>query len=144
MFRDFKKGGLNQEGTQVKGERLIAIILLITLAYSQSLIPGKIISQKGVVNNVNRITGKGRKYRRHSHFYTGNRGQSWLNSLEMFSEEAEELMANCSQEGLNYHQRYKSCTPYYVSLLVLPATPLGYSLLPVTFYKNQIYGLNAK
>ncbi|MDE5080856.1 MAG: hypothetical protein O4859_05790 [Trichodesmium sp. St18_bin1] len=50
MFRDFKKGGLNQEGTQVKGERLIAILLLITLAYSQSLIAGKIISQKGVVN----------------------------------------------------------------------------------------------
>ena len=50
MFRDFKKGGLNQEGTQVKGERLIAILLLITLAYPQSLIAGKIISQKGVVN----------------------------------------------------------------------------------------------
>ena len=50
MFRDFKKWGLNQEGTQVKGERLIAILLLITLASSPSLIAGKIISQKGVVN----------------------------------------------------------------------------------------------
>ena len=64
--------------------------------------------------------------------------------MEMFSEEAEELMANCSRKGLNCHQRYKSCTPFYVSLLILPVTPSGYSLLPVTFYKNQIYALNAK
>ena len=34
MFCDFKTGGYNLEGTQVKGERLISLTLLITLAYS--------------------------------------------------------------------------------------------------------------
>lgn len=105
MFRDFKSGGYNLEGTQVKGERLIAITLLITLAYSQSLIAEKIICQKGVANYVNWTTEKGRKYRRHSHFYIGNRGQAWLNSWEILAQETEEMMANSPQKRLNYHQR---------------------------------------
>jgi len=32
MFRDFKKGGYNLEDTNVSGERLITLILLIALA----------------------------------------------------------------------------------------------------------------
>ncbi|MCL2929314.1 MAG: hypothetical protein O4861_01080 [Trichodesmium sp. St16_bin4-tuft] len=55
-----------------------------------------VVLYKGVANYINRPAEKGRKYRRHSHFYTGNRGKSWLNSLFMFVEEAEELMANWS------------------------------------------------
>ena len=74
------------EGTKVKGEVLISITLLINFADFQSLIVGKITCQKGLANHVNCSIEKGRKYRRHSHFYTGNRGQSWLNSLFMFAE----------------------------------------------------------
>ena len=104
MFRDFKSGGYNLEGTQVRGQRLIALTLLITLAYWQSTIVGKIIKSKGVASYVNRPTEPGRKYRRHSSFYTGNRGQAWLNSLETFAEQAEELMALCPQKRANYRR----------------------------------------
>jgi len=34
MFRDFKKGGYNLEGTGVKGDRLIVLVLLIAIAYT--------------------------------------------------------------------------------------------------------------
>jgi len=104
MFRDFKTGGYNLEGTQVKGERLISLTLLITLAYCQSTIVGGKIVRKGVANYVNRPTEKPRKYRRHSHFYTGNRGETWLNGLEVFAEEIEQLMANCPRHRLNYQR----------------------------------------
>ena len=109
MFRDFKNGGYNKDGTQLKGERLISLTLLITLAYSQSTIVGKKICRKGVANYVNRPTEQRRKYRRHSHFYTGNRGESWLNCLEVFAEEIEQLMANCPRHRPNY-QRGKRAT----------------------------------
>lgn len=33
MFRDFKSGGYNLEDTNVKGERFISLVLLITIAY---------------------------------------------------------------------------------------------------------------
>ena len=43
MFRDFKSGGYNLEGTQVRGQRLSALILLITFAYCQAIFWGKTI-----------------------------------------------------------------------------------------------------
>jgi hypothetical protein len=33
MFRDYKSGGYYLEGTGLKGQRVIALILLIALAY---------------------------------------------------------------------------------------------------------------
>lgn len=48
MFRDFKTGGYNLEGTKVEEKRLISLILLITLAYSQATLCGEIIKNKGV------------------------------------------------------------------------------------------------
>ena len=37
MFRDYKTGGYNIEGTGLKGERLIKIILLMAIAYSSAI-----------------------------------------------------------------------------------------------------------
>ncbi len=68
MFRDFKSGGYNLEGTKVEEKRLISLILLITLAYSQATLCGEIIKNKGVAKYVGRVTEKGRKYKRHSRF----------------------------------------------------------------------------
>ncbi|HEY9300717.1 MAG TPA: hypothetical protein VIQ31_31005 [Phormidium sp.] len=41
MFRDYKSGGYNLESTGVTGNRLIAVIILITLAYTSSIISGE-------------------------------------------------------------------------------------------------------
>jgi hypothetical protein len=40
MFRDCKKGGYDIEGTNLKGNRLINMILLMTLAYSSAIFQG--------------------------------------------------------------------------------------------------------
>jgi hypothetical protein len=77
MFRDFKSGGYNLEGTQVSGERLIALILLITLAYSSATLAGEHIKQKGVAKYIGRVNEPRRRQRRHSSFYIGLHGRSW-------------------------------------------------------------------
>ena len=38
MFRDCKTGGYNIEGTGLRGERLIKMILLMAIVYSQILV----------------------------------------------------------------------------------------------------------
>jgi hypothetical protein len=40
MFRDYKTGGDNIEGTNLKGERLVRMILLIALAYTSAIFQG--------------------------------------------------------------------------------------------------------
>ncbi|MHC5780093.1 MAG: IS4 family transposase, partial [Nostoc sp.] len=75
MFRDFKKGGYNLEDTKVSGERLISIILLISIAYTSATIQGQEIKRKGVQKYVGRIKEYGRTERRHSSFYIGLYGQ---------------------------------------------------------------------
>ena len=48
MFRDCKIGGYNMEGTKVSDQRLIVLILLITIAYSTATIEGRKIKRMGV------------------------------------------------------------------------------------------------
>jgi hypothetical protein len=55
MFRDFKKGGYNLEDTNVSGERLITLILLIAIAYTSATIQGRQIKRKGVQKYVGRV-----------------------------------------------------------------------------------------
>ncbi len=92
MFRDFKKGGYDLEKTQLKGHRLISLILLITLAYSQSTISGAIIRKKRLAKYVGKIREKNRKERRHSDFYLGLKGKDGVDSLKLFRAESRALM----------------------------------------------------
>lgn len=92
MFRDFKKGGYNLEGTGVSGDRLIALVLLIAIAYSSATMQGKVIKQIGVQNYVGRLQEPGRTQQRHSSFYVGLYGQTWVNSMELCATEMAELM----------------------------------------------------
>lgn len=45
MFRDFKNGGDNLEDTNVSGERLIVLILLISIAYTSTTLQGQQIKR---------------------------------------------------------------------------------------------------
>jgi len=92
MFRDFKSGGYNMESTNVSGERLISLILLMTVAYSLATFKGQKIKRKGVQKYIGRIKEYGRVQRRHSSFYVGLYGQSWVNFMESCWELVTELM----------------------------------------------------
>ena len=78
MFRDFKKGGYNLEDTNVKGERFISLVLLITIAYTSATIQGQEIKRKGIQKYVARVKEYSRLERRHSSFYIGLYGYNWV------------------------------------------------------------------
>jgi hypothetical protein len=50
MFRDFKKGGYCLEGTQVRGDRLISLIILIAIAYTCATIQGQQIKRQAILD----------------------------------------------------------------------------------------------
>jgi hypothetical protein len=106
MFRDFKKGGYQLEGTQVTGQRLISLVLLICLAYCWSTFSGQSLKQKGIAKYFSRPTSAHRSHRQHSSFYIGLHGQNWLDSLTFFKDEMEQLMSfsphkhSCYRKGL--------------------------------------------
>lgn len=92
MFRDFKSGGYNLEDTNASGQRLISLILLISLAYTSATISGQKIKRKGVQKYVGRIKESGRTVRRHSSFYIGLYGANWVNFMENCYDLVAELM----------------------------------------------------
>ena len=54
MFRDCKTGGYNIEGTGLRGDRLIKMILLMTIASSSAIFQGTEIQKKQVQKYVSR------------------------------------------------------------------------------------------
>ena len=103
MFRDFKSGGYNLEETNVSGQRLISLILLISLAYTAATISGQKIKRMGVQKYVGRIKESLRTVRRHSSFYIGLYGHNWVN----FTESCYELVAELLRLNPNKRKYYQ-------------------------------------
>lgn len=82
MFRDFKSGGYKLEGTNVTGERLVVMVLLIAIAYTTATMQGRKIKLMGIQKYIGRLKEAGRNERRHSSFYIGLYGQTWVNFVE--------------------------------------------------------------
>lgn len=82
MFRDYKSGGYNLEGTNVEGKRFIALIIVISFAYLVATLQGQLIKNKGVQKYVARIKEYGRLTKRHSSFYIGLYAQKWIKFMD--------------------------------------------------------------
>ena len=82
MFRDFKSGGYNLEETNVSGNRLLSLVLIIAFAYSQATFQGQKIKRIGVQKYVARVKEYGRLTRRHSSFYIGLYSQTWVRFMD--------------------------------------------------------------
>ncbi|MBG1261348.1 IS4 family transposase [Nostoc commune] len=104
MFRDFKSGGYNLEDTNASGQRLISLILLISLAYTSATISGQKIKRMGVQKYVGRIKEFLRTVRRHSSFYIGLYGSNWVNFMENSYELVAELMTLAPNKRKYYQQ----------------------------------------
>lgn len=104
MFRDYKMGGYNMEGTKVSGQRLIVLILLITIAYSTATIEGRKIKRMGVQKYVGRVQEQRRHERRHSSFYIGLYGQTWVNYRGYCADAVTDLM-KLNRNKLKYYQK---------------------------------------
>ena len=79
MFRDCKTGGYDLEGTSLKGDRLINMILLMTLAYSSAIFQGTELKKKQLQKYVSRREEPKKKYCRRSTFGVGLDGEKWVN-----------------------------------------------------------------
>jgi hypothetical protein len=91
-YLDCKTGGYNIEGTGLRGNRVIKIILLMTLAYCAAIFEGNEIQKKQVQKYVSRRKEPIKKYRRRSTFGVGLDGDQWINYLARHSELVQELM----------------------------------------------------
>jgi hypothetical protein len=110
MFRDCKSRGDNLEGTGLTGDRLIKIILLMTISYSYGIIEGSIIIRKNVQKYVSRRKESERTYGRRSTFGVGNDSQQWINYLEKYAEPVEELMKLTRNKRHFYRHGIKAVT----------------------------------
>jgi hypothetical protein len=104
MFRDFKTGGYNLEGTKVTGDRLISLLILMSIAYTVSTFTGQKIKSIGIQNYIGRVKESKRTFSRHSNFYIGLYGYSWLNYCFNLSEKITQLM-NLSPNKRPFYQR---------------------------------------
>ncbi|MBE9188071.1 IS4 family transposase, partial [Microcoleus sp. LEGE 07076] len=104
MFRDFKSEGYNLERTNLTGERLSKLLILLSLAYLKSIIQWIKIKSKQVQEYLSRKTENHRKYARHSTFYIGLWGESWVDLMFSNWLVVVELMSLYPHKLPNYQQ----------------------------------------
>ena len=92
MFRDYKSGGYYLVGTGLKGQRLLALILLIAIAYSSAVIQGTNLKRKAAKQYIVRPKESKRKYNRRSSFGCGLDSQQWVTYLDNYAALVEQLM----------------------------------------------------
>jgi Transposase DDE domain len=92
-FKDLKSGGYHLEECRADSHRFTALLVLMTLAYSIASIQGKRIRKKQVQRYVGRTKEPKRTRNRHSQFWIGLYGSLWINSLNLWSTLAHQLMA---------------------------------------------------
>jgi hypothetical protein len=80
------------EKSHANNERLQKLILLIALAYSSAILQGQKIKRMGIQKYVGRLTEAQRSQRRHSSFWIGLYGQSWVVGMEFCQDIIAELM----------------------------------------------------
>ena len=102
MFRDYKSGGYNMEGSNVIGKRFISLVIIISFAYLASTIQGEKITKQGVQKYVARVKEYGRSTKRHSSFYIGLYAQNWINFFDKCWELVYDLMRLSRHKLDNY------------------------------------------
>ena len=111
MFRDCKSGGYNLEGFQASAQRLTNLILLIAIAYTASCLTGLKIKNTGLTEYINRLKIEGENRPRHSYFWTGLYGSTWVLSMDICWDWVEKLMLTAlnklsfDQKGLTAMKR---------------------------------------
>jgi hypothetical protein len=104
MFRDCKSGGYNLEGSQANAQRLTNLVLLIAIAYTASCLAGLKIRNTGHQEYINRLKIENKNRPRHSYFWTGLYGTTWILSMDICWEWVEKLMLTALNK-LPFYQR---------------------------------------
>jgi hypothetical protein len=104
MFKDCKTGGYNLEGSQASPDRLVRIILLIALAMTAAWLQGQKTQSQKQQSYVCRADENKRTGRRHSAFWIGLYGSTWIVSMNECQELVLEMMAS-SRNKLPFYQQ---------------------------------------
>lgn len=104
MFRDLKTGGYNLENTKVNARRLMALVLLITIAYTLATLQGASLQHQTVAEYICRPTETGRSTERYSTFWMGLHAPDWGQSFQNWSDLAWNLMNLKPHKRLNFQQ----------------------------------------
>ncbi|NJP22551.1 MAG: IS4 family transposase [Hydrococcus sp. CRU_1_1] len=108
MFRDCKSGGYNLENSQASPQRLTNLILLIAFAYTASCLVGLKIRNTGYAEYINRLKIENQNRSRHSYFWTGLYGTTWILSMDLCWEWVEKLMKTAINKLPFYLQGLKA------------------------------------
>jgi len=93
MFRDCKRGGYHLEDTALQATRLMALLLVMTLAYSAATFEGTKLRQLHLDKYVARSKDAVCAPLRHSHFYVGLYAYAWVNFEQSCQATVETLLA---------------------------------------------------
>lgn len=110
MFKDCKTGGYNLESTHADGQRLMALILLISIAYTCAVIAGRKVQKMGLQKYVGRLQELKRYARRHSTFWIGLYGCLWIGAMEEWHELAIALMRLKPNKLPHFHKGLRAMT----------------------------------
>lgn len=92
MFKDCKTSGYNLKSTHATAQRLMALILLMAIAYICGILAGRHLRKRGLQKYLARLQELKRTHRRHSKLWVGLSGQLWVGAMEFWSELAFALM----------------------------------------------------
>ncbi|MBK1990535.1 transposase [Sphaerospermopsis aphanizomenoides BCCUSP55] len=109
MFKDCKTGGYNLEGSQASPDRLVRLILLIALSMTSAWLQGQKTQAQRKQSYVCRSTEQKRIRRRHSAFWIGLYGSSWIVSMNQCQELVFLMMALVWLR----HASYRNKLPFY-------------------------------
>ena len=107
MFKDCKTGGYNLEGSYANTQRLTSLILLIAIAYTIASLKGQYWQDVRNQKYISRLTEENRKVKRHSSFWIGLYGLSWIISHEFCLEFVNKLIKH-NRNKLNFYNQGRS------------------------------------
>lgn len=116
MFRDCKSGGYQLEDTGLKGERLMGLLLLMTLAYGAASFEGKKLRQLQLDKYIARSKDAAAASLRHSHFYVGLYAYAWVN-VEQSCQTTVETLLSLSPGKRLFYRRGKQAMALIHSML---------------------------
>jgi hypothetical protein len=110
MFRDCQTGGYNIEGTGLRGDRLIKMILLMTIADSSAIFQGTEMSEKAGAKICISPKRAEKKVPKTQYIWHGEDGEKWASYLEQHCEAVEELMKLTPNKRRFYLQGIRAAT----------------------------------
>ncbi len=91
MFKDYKKGGYNLEGSKANTKRLTSILLLVAIAYTSRSLSGEKIRKHLQQKYLGRIKVKKQKNQRNSNFWLGLYGTAWIDIENNYEQEVKKI-----------------------------------------------------